>query len=52
VARVHAALVARRLLVRDVDYIVREGRVELVDGFTGRIADRRRWPWGATDPAT
>jgi preprotein translocase subunit SecA len=46
VARVHAALVARRLLARDVDYIVRKGRVELVDGFTGRVADRRKWPWG------
>jgi len=46
VARVHAALVARHLLRLDVDYIVRGGRIELVDGFTGRVADRRRWPWG------
>lgn len=40
------ALQARVLLVRDVDYLVRDGRVELVDEFTGRVADRRRWPHG------
>jgi len=45
-ARVHAALHARALLARDVDYVVKEGRVELVDAFTGRVADRRQWPWG------
>ena len=45
-ARVHAALHAHALLARDVDYVVKEGRVELVDAFTGRIADRRQWPWG------
>ncbi|MGA2975449.1 MAG: DEAD/DEAH box helicase [Spirochaetia bacterium] len=45
-ARVYAALHARELLRRDVDYIVKDGRIELVDEFTGRIADRRQWPWG------
>jgi len=45
-ARVHAALHAHQLLKRDVDYIVKDGRIDLVDGFTGRIADRRQWPWG------
>jgi preprotein translocase subunit SecA len=45
-ARVHAALHARCLLARDVDYVIRDGAVELVDAFTGRIAERRRWPWG------
>lgn len=45
-ARVHAALHAHALLARDVDYVVKAGRIELVDGFTGRIADRRQWPWG------
>ena len=45
-ARVHAALYARCLLVRDVDYVVRTARVELVDCFTGRVADGRRWPYG------
>jgi len=40
------ALQAERLLHRDVDYIVRDGRVEHVDEFTGRIAENRRWPKG------
>ena len=40
------ALHAYCLLDRDVDYIVRCGKVELVDDFTGRVADRRRWPDG------
>ncbi len=31
---------------RDVDYIVRQDRVELVDEFTGRVAENRRWPDG------
>jgi preprotein translocase subunit SecA len=45
-ARVHAALHARALLSRDVDYVVKAGRIEPVDEFTGRIAERRQWPWG------
>ncbi len=40
------ALHAEHLLRRDVDYIVRQGRVELVDEFTGRVAERRQWPHG------
>ena len=40
------ALHAEFLLERDVDYIVRHGAVELVDDFTGRVADRRQWPDG------
>ena len=40
------ALHAEFLLERDVDYIVRRGAVELVDDFTGRVADRRQWPDG------
>jgi preprotein translocase subunit SecA len=40
------ALHAQHLLRRDVDYIVREGKVELVDDFTGRVAERRQWPDG------
>jgi preprotein translocase subunit SecA len=46
VARVAHALHAHYLLQRDRDYIVRGGSVELVDEFTGRVADRRRWPEG------
>jgi preprotein translocase subunit SecA len=40
------ALHARALLRRDVDYIVRDGCIELVDEFTGRVVDDRRWPDG------
>jgi len=42
----NCALHAEALLRRDVDYIVRDGSVELIDSFTGRIAERRHWPDG------
>ena len=29
-----------------MDYIVRDKRIELVDDFTGRVVDGRRWPDG------
>ena len=48
--RLHAelrnALHAEALLKRDVDYIVRNGRIELVDELTGRVAENRHWPDG------
>jgi preprotein translocase subunit SecA len=43
---VHVALHAEVLLHRDRDYVVREGRIEIVDEWTGRVADNRRWPNG------
>ena len=43
-AKLHAALTARFLLRRDRDYIVRDGRVLLVDPHTGRVAENRHWP--------
>ncbi len=45
-AAVHCALHAYLLLERDVDYIVRDGRIEIVDEFTGRVMDKRHWPDG------
>ena len=45
-AAVHCALHAQLLLERDVDYIVRDGRIEIVDEFTGRVMDKRHWPDG------
>jgi preprotein translocase subunit SecA len=45
-AAAHCALHARVLLERDVDYIVRDGRIEIVDEFTGRVMDKRHWPDG------
>ena len=43
-ARVNCALHAELLLKKDRDYIVRDGQVELIDEFTGRVADKRHWP--------
>jgi len=43
---INVALHARALVHRDVDYIVRDGKVELIDEFRGRVAQRRRWPDG------
>jgi preprotein translocase subunit SecA len=37
---------AEFLLHKDVDYIVKNGKIELVDEYTGRVADKRRWPDG------
>ncbi len=43
---INCALHAQTLLSCDVDYIVQNGKVELVDEYTGRIADKRVWPDG------
>jgi preprotein translocase subunit SecA len=43
---VQDSLHAHALLRRDVDYLVKEGVVESVDEFKGRIAQDRRWPAG------
>jgi preprotein translocase subunit SecA len=42
----NCALHARVLLRRDVDYIVRSGRIDLVDESTGRVVTDRHWPDG------
>ena len=44
--QLNLALHAKELLRRDVDYIVRDGKVELVDGLTGRVVEDRHWPDG------
>jgi preprotein translocase subunit SecA len=43
---VQDALHAHVLLRRDVDYLVKDGAIESVDEFKGRIAQNRRWPAG------
>jgi preprotein translocase subunit SecA len=43
---VQDALHAHALLKRNVDYVVKNGSIELVDEFKGRIAQNRRWPAG------
>lgn len=42
----HCALHAELLLKRDVDYIVRDGNIELIDEYTGRVAENRYLPDG------
>jgi len=44
--QLNCALHARALLRRDVDYIVRDGRIQIVDEFTGRVVTDRHWPDG------
>ncbi|MCP1387012.1 accessory Sec system translocase SecA2 [Corynebacterium sp. TA-R-1] len=44
--RVNLALHAKALLVRDVHYIVADGKVALVDASRGRVAELQRWPDG------
>ncbi len=40
------AVIAHRLYERDVDYVVRDGQVEIVDQFTGRVLPGRRYSGG------
>ncbi|WP_090938653.1 accessory Sec system translocase SecA2 [Nonomuraea jiangxiensis] len=40
------ALHAHALLARDVDYIVRDGKVQLINPSRGRVALLQRWPDG------
>jgi preprotein translocase subunit SecA len=46
VHQLQAALRAKELFKRDVDYIVTGGEVKIVDEFTGRILEGRRWSEG------
>jgi len=44
--RLNVALHAHALLRRDVDYIVRDGKVQLISASRGRVARLQRWPDG------
>ncbi|MDH5383119.1 MAG: accessory Sec system translocase SecA2 [Candidatus Aminicenantes bacterium] len=44
--KLNQALHAEFLLHRDIDYIVRRGKIEIVDEFTGRVVEDRHWPDG------
>ncbi len=46
VNHLHQALKAESLYQRDVDYVVEGGEVKIVDEFTGRIMEGRRWSEG------
>ena len=40
------ALKAKELFVKDTDYVVKDGEIMIVDEFTGRIMEGRRWSDG------
>ncbi|HSO96831.1 MAG TPA: preprotein translocase subunit SecA [Acidimicrobiia bacterium] len=46
VHQLQAALRAKELFKRDVDYVIQDGEVKIVDEFTGRILEGRRWSEG------
>lgn len=46
VHHVNQALRAHKLFVRDVDYIVKDNKVVIIDEFTGRMMDGRRYSDG------
>ncbi len=46
VNHLNQALKAEALFHRDVDYVVQDGEVKIVDEFTGRIMEGRRWSEG------
>ncbi len=46
VHHVQQSLRARTLYARDVDYIVREGKIIIIDEFTGRMLEGRRYSEG------
>ena len=46
VNHLNQALKAQALFHRDVDYVVQDGEVKIVDEFTGRIMEGRRWSEG------
>ena len=46
VHHLNQALRANTMFRRDTDYIVRDGKVIIIDEFTGRMMDGRRWSEG------
>ncbi len=46
VNHLNQALKAQALFHRDIDYVVQDGEVKIVDEFTGRIMEGRRWSEG------
>lgn len=46
VHHLNQALRANKMFKRDTDYIVKDGKVIIIDEFTGRMMDGRRWSDG------
>ena len=45
-AALNLSMQAHQLLHKDVDYIIRDGKIKLVDEFTGRVVEDRKWQNG------
>ncbi len=43
---IQQALKANAIFKKDVDYVIQEGKIMIVDEFTGRILEGRRWSEG------
>lgn len=43
---VHQALVAKTLFHKDKDYLIREGKIQIIDEYTGRLMPDRSWERG------
>ena len=43
---VRTALVAKEVQIRGDDYIIRDGKIEIVDRSTGRVLEGRQWQMG------
>ena len=46
VHQLQVALKAKELYRRDKDYIIQDGQIKIVDEFTGRVLEGRRWSEG------
>ncbi len=46
VNHLHQSLKAESLFKKDIDYVVQDGEIKIVDEFTGRIMEGRRWSEG------
>ena len=46
VHHLNQALKANKMFKKDIDYIVKDGKVIIIDEFTGRMMDGRRWSDG------
>jgi preprotein translocase subunit SecA len=43
---VHQALVAQNLFHKDKDYLVKDGKIQIIDEYTGRLMSDRSWEKG------
>jgi preprotein translocase subunit SecA len=46
VHHLNQALKANKMFKRDIDYIVKDGKIVIIDEFTGRMMEGRRWSDG------